>query len=558
MADRLGLPVEEVRQKGERASRSLSRRQFLKGALALGAVSAVGIPLARRAVSADGPSIAILGGGLAGLTAALTLADAGHSVTIYEAERNRIGGRMLTERGTDSPHGAVPACGSCHNMGGGQERFSWEEGQHTDVFGEFIDSDHDQMIALANRFNLPLIDVLAAEPEGSTPTYYFHGSYYSAEQAEIDFQEIRPALRADLRAAPWPQTYEWTTPAGRELDLMTVYDWIESRVPGGHSSPMGALLDEAYAIEFGADSTEQSALNLVYMLAYSHPREFQIYGPSDERYVIEGGAERLPQAIADHLGYPVELDQRLVKIKLEGNGSYTLYFDGGGQPVVQADYVVMAMPFSALSMVDYSEAGFDALKVQAIQELGAAKNGKLCLQFTSRYWNTQGPWGVSGGWTYADTGYQNSWDTTRGQPGTCGILVNYTGGSVVDGLRLNHVYGNSKGSKVVQDAQQFLSQIETVFPGITPYWNGLAAESIAHLSPNLLSSYSYYRPGQYQAFAGYEPVRQGNVLFAGEHANMDYQGFMEAAAITGKQVGAEIARELKHGRRGAKERGLTP
>ena len=113
-----------------------------------------------------------------------------------------------------------------------------------------------------------------------------------------------------------------------------------------------------------------------------------------------------------------------------------------------------------------------------------------------------------GGWTYTDAGYQNSWDTTRAQPGTSGILVNYTGGSVVDGLQLNHVYGNSKGSKAVQDAQQFLSQLETVFPGITPYWNGQAAESISHLSPNYLSSYSYYEPGQYKAFASYERVRQ--------------------------------------------------
>jgi len=45
----------------------------------------------------------------------------------------------------------------------------------------------------------------------------------------------------------------------------------------------------------------QSALNLIYMLGYSHPVNFEVFGPSDERYAIEGGAERLPQAIADYL-----------------------------------------------------------------------------------------------------------------------------------------------------------------------------------------------------------------------------------------------------------------
>ena len=37
------------------------------------------------------PPVAVVGGGLAGITAALALADAGHRVTLYEA-RNRLGG----------------------------------------------------------------------------------------------------------------------------------------------------------------------------------------------------------------------------------------------------------------------------------------------------------------------------------------------------------------------------------------------------------------------------------------------------------------------------------
>ena len=50
---------------------------------------------------------------------------------------------------------------------------------------------------------------------------------------------------------------------------MSVRDWIESRVPGGLASPMGTLLDVAYNIEFGLETTRQSALNLVYLLASS-------------------------------------------------------------------------------------------------------------------------------------------------------------------------------------------------------------------------------------------------------------------------------------------------
>ena len=52
--------------------------------------------------------------------------------------------------------------------------------------------------------------------------------------------------------------------------------------------------------------------------------------------------------------------------------------------------------------------------------------------------------------TYADTGYQTTWDVTRGQPGSAGILVDYTGGNI----------GNSFGSGTPSSrAQQFLGQI---------------------------------------------------------------------------------------------------
>ena len=38
---------------------------------------------------------------------------------------------------------------------------------------------------------------------------------------------------------------------------MSIYDWIESRVPGGHRSQFGQLLDVAYTIEYGADTSDQ-------------------------------------------------------------------------------------------------------------------------------------------------------------------------------------------------------------------------------------------------------------------------------------------------------------
>jgi len=46
------------------------------------------------------------------------------------------------------------------------------------------------------------------------------------------------------------------------------------------------------------------------------------------------------------------------------------------------------------------------------------------------------------------------------------------------------------------------------------------------------------------SFAGYERRRQGNVFFAGEHASVDYQGYMEGAASEGIRAGCEILTSL--------------
>ena len=119
-------------------------------------------------------------------------------------------------------------------------------------------------------------------------------------QADKDFQPVHKALQADIHAASYPTTYLINTPGGIALDNMSVYDWIESRVPGGHGSRFGQLLDVAYNIEYGAETTDQSALNLVYLLGYqASPGSFSVFGASDERFHIAGGNTLLPYAIRD-------------------------------------------------------------------------------------------------------------------------------------------------------------------------------------------------------------------------------------------------------------------
>src|SRR5204863_5743205 len=102
--------------------------------------------------------------------------------------------------------------------------------------------------------------------------------------------------------AGYPTLYNFFNNASLALDNLSVFDWIESRIPGGHASAMGQLLDVAYTIEYGADTAVQSSLNLIYLLAFqSVPGDFRLFGRSNERYHLKGGNEGLPRAVASAL-----------------------------------------------------------------------------------------------------------------------------------------------------------------------------------------------------------------------------------------------------------------
>jgi monoamine oxidase len=198
------------------------------------------------------------------------------------------------------------------------------------------------------------------------------------------------------------------------------------------------------------------------------------------------------------------------------------------------DNIVLALPLAVLREIDYSEAGFDVLKNTAIQELGRGRNGKLQLQFTERFWNQPGAWpGISNGSTYSDTGYQSSWEVSRGQSGTAGILNLYSGGGTTLAMKTKLPFATASNNQALEDGKNGLSQVEFVFPGATAAWNGKITQSLPHLSSFFKASYSYYRVGQYTTFGGYESAPQGSVLFCGEHTSQDFQGYMEGGASEG-------------------------
>src|SRR5258708_27574277 len=151
-ASMLGIEVEELHER--ECEGRISRREFVKRTGAVGAAVAVAGPmaLAKPASAAGAPRIAIIGGGIAGLTAALTLNDKGVYADLYESS-GRLGGRMHSDW-TEFGHGF------------------WDNAQQAELCGELIDTNQKTNLQLAQRFQHPTVDLIHAPPNGKPDTYW--------------------------------------------------------------------------------------------------------------------------------------------------------------------------------------------------------------------------------------------------------------------------------------------------------------------------------------------------------------------------------------------------
>lgn len=521
-ARRLNLPVDELR--GLRKD-ALGRRTLLKYAAAAGiavsAGTAVAAPAAAKAVTPA--RIAVVGAGIAGLTAALTLQDAGLSPVLYEANPSRVGGRMWTQR----EH--------------------WAYGQTSEIGGELIDTSHKKILELCRRFGLATEDFLGGGPNGAEEVLWFGGAYYPREQADEDFNAVYQALHRDLLDAG-EVFWNRTTPTGTALDEMSLYEWIESRVPGGHSSPLGRFFDVAYNVEYGADTTDQSALALVLLMGYqTNPGNFNIWGLSNERYHVVGGNDRLPNAVAGALKPgTLRMGWSLEAVRADADGTQTLTFtEAGSVRTVTADHTILCVPLPILQRLDLSRAGFDPRMTNLLRDARMGYCTKLNMQFATRPWRGTGPWpGVSAGDCFTDTEVQQTWDTTKVQGGTGGILLQYGGGSLARSLSPAGPFSTESDPYVRDLVTRYLKGIDAFFPGTSRSYTGRAQLSAWHENPYALGAYSYWPVGYLHRYAGYEGTAQGNVHIGGEHCSYDFQGFMEGGATEGERAAREVIAAL--------------
>jgi monoamine oxidase len=501
-----------------------SRRAFLAGLGKAAATGGVALTPLGRAFGARRPptvNVAIVGGGIAGLTCADALRAAGVDATLYEA-RDRLGGRIWS-------------------MGGaflGPVEFP---GQVVERGGEFIDTTHLTMKAYAQEFDLALEDVEKAWLPGGD-TFFFDGARVPEEVVVDEFRVLVDAMRPDLAHLSAEVTAEFFTEFDRQLDLTDLATYLDAKDVGGVAR---AAINVAYTTEYGCEISELSSLAFLFFIHIDKRSKFTPFGVfSDERFHVLGGNEQIPQRIGERLSGPIELEARLVAARKRADGWLELTFDRAGRTVTAVHQaVVLALPFTMLREVALDDSlDLPPEKRFAIDNFVLGTNAKMNVGFEGRFWFNAN----SSGETWSDLpNHQLTWEVNPSRAtDRHAVIVDYSGGE--RGAALNP-------NKVQQEAALWLADLDRILPG------ALAAATrddqnrlLAHMQhwpsdPFIEGSYTCNPPGYFTTILGHEATPVGNLYFAGEHTDFFYewQGFMEGAANSGIRAASEVLADFR-------------
>ena len=190
----------------------LTRAQLLRRA----GFAGIGLTaLGRMAPSARGATpakVVVVGAGLAGLTCAYRLRQAGYFAEVHEAS-DRIGGRCWTGRG------------------------DFAEGQIYEHGGELIDQGHNEIRSLAQELGLSLDNLHRAEVNGTELLAHFDGVPYTEEEITDDIKEAWQKIHSDVSAASYPTLFDSFTQRGLSSTISPSSTGSRSRSPAG-SSPV--------------------------------------------------------------------------------------------------------------------------------------------------------------------------------------------------------------------------------------------------------------------------------------------------------------------------------
>ncbi len=493
-----------------------------------------------------GIKVGIIGGGLAGMSAAFELRKLGCDITIFDAE-DRIGGRVYTYY------------------------FTKDKKLYSELGAMRIPISHETTWHYINLFRLNTSPFIQNNPNG----FVYVNNTRVRNYPENIKEKIYPKynLTEWERSTPWTELYDYAlnfhlnnlNPHIRTeiLNILPMYNPQYNtllNISIRENFEMLGLSPDAVNLIASTDSFIGSLIDTSYneVLQDNYPVNFSYM------YRICGGNVNLPLAFYKSLisEAPKEYDtisqNNLGTITWKGGNWVTgIYkFKNENQVLIKYknisedalesfDYIVCAIPFSTLSTVDVNPV-FSNRKMQAIRELNYVNGQKTLLLCNKRFWEEDKDYGrIIGGISYTDLSvtnivYPSDHATNNGSPDEPGVLV----GS----YSLNN-YATHLGSNPDIRIELVKRQIERVHGLPKNYLDSIVTQ-FKYLDWNsqqwFRGAVAFLNPEQKRIFSYdiLKPEYDNKVFFAGEHTSATH-AWMQGALHSGMLSADKIALNAK-------------
>uniref|UniRef100_H3DA51 Amine oxidase n=1 Tax=Tetraodon nigroviridis TaxID=99883 RepID=H3DA51_TETNG len=432
--------------------------------------------------------VAVIGGGVAGLTAAKFLEDAGHKVTVVEAS-GRIGGRV--------------------------ETFHSKEGWYMEVGAMRIPHFHKILLSFASKLRLSLNHFI----QDDINTYYLvNGILQRTYAVESNPGLLNYSLAEGERGRSAAQLFSqalWKVRddlkvmgCGAMLDKYDSYSVKEYLVKEGNLSRgdlrmVGDILNE----------NSLFYMSLVEML-YIHS---DINDRTEWYFEVTGGFEHLPRAFYQQLNATILLSSKVKAVDQSGGGNVTVtYQDRRGSGSLTADYVLVTPTAKATLFIDFRPP-LSGDKMEALRSVHYASSTKV-LSFRRRFWEEEG---IRGGKSVTDRPSRFIYYPSHSFPGTeaGALLASYTCSD--DSTLFQGMKDEELMAVVLEDLVRIHG--ERIRPlhtgGLVKKWG---------LDPYSLGAFALFTPYQQGHYAEELFQSEGRVHFAGEHTATPH-GWIETA-----------------------------
>jgi monoamine oxidase len=462
-----------------------------------------------------GASILILGAGIAGLSAAYELRNAGYKVQVLEFN-SRPGGRNWTLRGGDS----------YTELGGAAQQCGFDKDLYINPGPWRIPYHHYGMMHYAKRLGVPLEPFFQVNYNAYLhSTNAYGGKPQRYREVKADYQGHIAELLA--KAARQNALDDTVSKEDQEKLLESLRAWgaldnnyayvasnASSERRGFEKPPGGGL--NARPIP-----SQPVALNEILKSSlWQGIASGDTYDMQTALFQPVGGMGRIGEAFGRELGPIVRYNAKVTNIAQNAKGVSVTFLDrtsGSNQQTVSADWCLCTIPLPILAQIPMNVGPAMAAAIGAVPYASAVKVG---LQFKRRFWEEDEQ--IYGGITYTDMpitniGYPNSGFLSGGK----GVLLGaYIWG--LNAMKFTAMPPEERVQRVLEYGAKIHPQYHQEFDnGVAVAW---------HRSPFTLGCFGMW--SDETRARHYDDLCQidGRIALAGEHAS--YIGGWQEGAVT--------------------------